>query len=385
MITSASETSASRSGYSPAMTTARGDRRVFPEISSRAWEHPADRTALVTLRKLQGFDTVLKTLSGLLRERQHRLLYLATAVRVGETQFRELHRLRAECVETLDLGRTPELYVVQDPKVNAMTIGMDTPFIVMTTGLLGLLDIDELRFVMGHEIGHAQSGHAVYRTILMHLMRMAGNVGWIPVGGWALRALIAALMEWQRKSELSGDRAGLLCAQDVDAAIRVQLKLAGGSHVEAMNVEAFLAQAAEYDATGDLRDGVLKLLNLELQSHPFSVLRAAELTRWIGSGEYGAILAGGYPRRADDAEASIADEARAAARGYKANFDASQDPVMKTLRDVGKDVGSAVDTVAQNVGDFASDLGRRISNWRKLPDDDGPQRPGEPDRDTDMP
>mgnify|MGYP000060553174 CR=1 FL=1 len=82
----------------------------------------------------------------------------------------------------------------------------------------------------------------------MHLMRLAGTIGWLPVGGWALRAIIAALMEWQRKSELSGDRAGLLCGQDVHTAIRVQMKLAGGSRVSEIDVDAFLAQAAEYDA-----------------------------------------------------------------------------------------------------------------------------------------
>jgi len=337
----------------------------FPEISSRAWEHPADRSALVTLRTLQGFDAVLKTLSGLLRERQHRLMYLSTGVRVSETQFRTAHELLASCVATLDAEETPELYIVQNPAANAFTIGMDKPFIVLTTGLVELMSTDELRFVIGHELGHALSGHAVYRTILMHLMRLAGSLGWVPVGGWALRAIIAALMEWQRKSELSGDRAGLLCGQDVEAALRVQLKLAGGAHIDEMNTDAFLAQAADYEARGDLRDGVLKLLNLEMQSHPFSVLRAAELRRWIDSGEYDAVLSGTYPRRGDDREASVGEEFRAAAKTYKTNFDQSDDPLMRTLRDVGGSVGNAASAVGHGVGEFASDMSRRFNNWRR--------------------
>jgi hypothetical protein len=44
-------------------------RAVFPDISSRAWEHPADRTALSALRRLSGFDQILKLLSGMLRQR----------------------------------------------------------------------------------------------------------------------------------------------------------------------------------------------------------------------------------------------------------------------------------------------------------------------------
>jgi hypothetical protein len=81
-------------------------RTAFPEISSRAWEHPADRAALVTLRTLKGFDTVFRTISGLLQERQHRLMYLATSVRVDERQFSDLHDLRSDCVRILGRPRS---------------------------------------------------------------------------------------------------------------------------------------------------------------------------------------------------------------------------------------------------------------------------------------
>ncbi|MFR9751549.1 M48 family metallopeptidase [Nocardia sp. 004] len=339
-------------------------RAQFPGISTRAWEHPADRTALVTLRSLTGFDVVLRTLSSLLQERQHRLLYLATAVRVDERQFRTLHQLRDDCVHILDAPTTPELFVLQNPQVNAFTIGMDQPFIVLTTGLIDLMDTEELRFVLGHELGHALSGHAVYRTMLMHLLRLTASVGWMPVGGWALRAIVAALMEWSRKSELSGDRAGLLCGQDVEASVRVHMKMAGGAWVEQMNHGAFLAQADDYERSGDLRDGVLKLLNLELQSHPFSVLRAAELRRWIHSGDYDRILSGSYPHRDQDQGTRITDEMKEAARTYRANFDQSEDPLIRTVRTLGRDVGAAASTVAHEVGDTVSKIGKRLTGRR---------------------
>ncbi|MFE7746794.1 M48 family metallopeptidase [Nocardia sp. NPDC057455] len=339
-------------------------RAEFPGISTRTWEHPADRTALVTLRSLAGFDVVLRTLSGLLQERQHRLLYLATAIRVDERQFRTLHHLREDCVRILDARTTPELFVLQSPQVNAFTIGMDQPFIVLTTGLLELMDTEELRFVVGHELGHALSGHAVYRTMLMHLLRVSASIGWMPVGGWALRGIVAALMEWSRKSELSGDRAGLLCGQDVDASVRVHMKTAGGAWVKEMNHGAFLAQADDYERSGDLRDGVLKLLNLELQSHPFSVLRAAELRRWIQSGDYDRVLAGDYPHRHQDRATRITDEMKTAARTYRANFDQSEDPLIRTVRTLGRDVGAAASTVAHEVGDTVAKLGKRFGDWR---------------------
>lgn len=316
------------------------------------------------LRSLSGFDLVLRTLSGLLAERQHRLLYLATAVRVDERQFKQVHHLRQDAVRILDARTTPEMFVLQDPHANAFTIGMDRPFIVLTTGLLDLLDPEELRFVVGHELGHALSGHAVYRTMLMHLMRLASNVGWMPVGGWALRAIVAALMEWSRKSELSGDRAGLLVGQDVEASVRVHMKLAGGSRVDEMSHAAFLAQADDYARSGDLRDGVLKLLNLELQTHPFSVLRAAELRRWITSGDYDRILDGRYPHRDQDKTAKVSDQVREAARSYRANFDQSEDPLIRTVRNLGRDAAATVGTVGQEVGETVTKIGKRFSEWR---------------------
>jgi Zn-dependent protease with chaperone function len=339
-------------------------RAMFPGISSRAWEHPADRTALSALRRLKGFDQVLKLLSGILRERQHRLLYLASAARVGPRQFDDLGALLDECVDVLDSPTRPELFVMQSPAVDAFTIGMDKPFIVLTSGLYDLMTHDEMRFVVGHELGHALSGHAVYRTMMMHLMRLARSFGILPVGGWALRAIVAALYEWQRKSELSGDRAGLLCCQDMDTAIRVEMKLAGGSRLDKLDSEAFLAQAREYERTGDMRDGMLKLMNLELQTHPFSVLRAAALTKWVDAGGYGKVMSGDYPRRIDDDHARLADDVGEAARHYKDGFDQSDDPLIKGIRD---GFGSLVDGVGRAATTAADSLGRKITEWRQKP------------------
>lgn len=328
----------------------------FPDISSRAYEHPADRSALVALRRLSGFDLVLRRLSGLIGERRLRLLYLASAVRVGEAQFAGVYRLYSDAVDTLDLPARPELFVVQRPVPQAMTLGLDEPFIVVSTGLLDLLDDDELRFALGHELGHAHSGHAVYQTMLLALLRLSASIGWLPIGYLGLRALIAALREWARKAELSGDRAGLLVGQDPAAALRTHMKLAGGARLADMDAEAFLAQGREYDAAGDLRDGVLKLLNLETQTHPFAVTRAVELRRWVDAGEYERVLSGDYPRRADDSSASVTDEVRAAARSYKESFDASADPLVGLLRDLG---GGVADGVA-GVRD-------RVAGWMRRP------------------
>lgn len=342
----------------------------FPGISSRAYEHPADRGALVALRALPGFDRVLRAVSGVFGERSLRLLHLADAIRVSHRQYPALNQLLVEACATLDIEEIPELYVVRDPVASAMTLGMDHPFIVLNTGLLELLDADGLRFILGHELGHVLSGHAVYRTMLLSLVRISQNISWIPLGALPLRVIVMALQEWFRKSELSCDRAALLVGQDADAALRVHAAMAGSTDPDAMDVSGFLDQAREYDRGGDIRDSFLKVLHLDGRTHPLAALRAAELQRWAAGQDYRDVLAGNYPRRADDHEAAMSEEVRAAARSYRDSFTASADPLTKFVRDAGGVVGGVVGgvagTVADNLGDWLRHRGSRG------PDDGGP-------------
>ena len=310
-------------------------------ISSRAYEHPADRSALVALRKLSGFDVLLSKLFGLFNERALRLMFLAGAVKVSERQFPHIYSLVRDGSYILDLPDIPECYVMQSPLVNAMAIGKDRPFIVLTTGLVNLNDEEELRFVVGHELGHILSGHAVYRTMLLILIQLSVRIAWMPIGYIGLRAIIWGLEEWFRKSEVSCDRAGLLAGQDVDAARRALMKLAGGPQLSELNPDAFREQAREYDAVPDLRDSILKLLQLQGNTHPFAVVRFAELDRWATNGEYEAILAGDYPRRDTDRDAKVTDEARNAANSYREAWARSEDPLAGIFRGVA-DTGARV-------------------------------------------
>ena len=310
-------------------------------ISSRAYEHPADRSALVALRKLTGFDTILKLLNGLFNERAMRLNFLASGVKVSERQFPHIHEMLRDGAYVLDMEKVPELFITQTPIVNAMALGTNNPFIVLNSGLVDLLDAEELRAVIGHKLGHVLSGHAVYRTMLYNLIILATRIAWMPIGYIGLRAIIWGLEEWYRKSELSCDRAGLLAGQDLDASRRVLMKLAGGSRLAEMNADAFHEQAREYDAAPDLRDSILKLLQLQGNTHPFAVVRFAELDHWVSSGEYERILAGDYPRRDDDRNASVGDEMRSAAKAYQESWSRSEDPLIGMVRGAAGNVARA--------------------------------------------
>jgi Zn-dependent protease with chaperone function len=341
----------------------------FPGISSRAYEHPTDRSALVALRSVSGFDVLLRKLSGFINERALRIELLADGVQVSAAQFPRLKVMLDDAVAALDLERTPELFVVQYPIPNAMTIGMDNPTIVLTTGLVELLDEEEMRFTIAHEVGHALSGHAVYRTMIIWLTGLARNLSWMPGGRLGIQMIVTALLEWFRKSELSCDRAGLLVEQDLDAGVRALMKLAGGAHLAEMNPIAFLEQAREHESGGGLRESMLKLLNLKDRTHPYTSVRALELTRWVESGGYQRILAGDYPRRGDDQRASVRDEAKAAAASYATSFKQTADPLFSRLRGFMDEASDVGDRIGERI---YRRWGPRRDNGDSTPEDEAP-------------
>jgi Zn-dependent protease with chaperone function len=289
----------------------RKDRVRFPGISYRAYEHPLALTALTAMRKIRGFDVALKGMNAVVSEPVIRMQHVSSAIRVGPGQLRHLHEIKEEAAEILDLDDPPELYVRGAiPGINAFTIGMKRPFIVMTPGIIELLDETELRFVLGHELGHVLSGHSLYQT-MGHVLASAGGLSSIPGVGVAAEGIEAGIREWHRKSELSCDRAGLLVAQDPTAAISALMKLAAGSRIPNLNVDDFLQQAAEFelDTTG-ARNRIYKFM-LPSESHPILVLRAAELDRWVRTGGYACIVEQReYETRSDDRDTTVRETVR---------------------------------------------------------------------------
>jgi Zn-dependent protease with chaperone function len=265
-------------------------------ISSRAWEHPADRAALNALRALPGFDEMM----GFLGERGVRQLFLANAVRVGPNQRPNLNRLYSEVLETLDAPERWDFYVGQTPVANAMAVGFQRPFIVFNSGMMEILDEDERRAVIAHEVGHIMSGHPTYTTLAIILLTL--GLANIPIlAGIALLPFELALLEWYRKSEFSADRAALLGTQDIRKTQSVHLKLAGGPVLDdPIDLDTFLEQAREYETMAGPWDRVWQFINTVFRTHPFATVRAGELQRWIDSGEYQKILNGDYMRRGQE-------------------------------------------------------------------------------------
>ncbi|MFT5684996.1 MAG: Zn-dependent protease with chaperone function [Myxococcota bacterium] len=275
------------------------DKIHLSDISSLAWEHPADAAALQTLRQVPGFDLALQKIFGLIAERTLRLMSMGSSIEVSPEQYPHINAIYEEVLHTLDAPTRYPLYLSQNPVVNAGAVGMKDPFIVLNSGIILLMNDDQLRYVLGHEVGHILSEHVLYKTMLKLMVNLSRLAYTNVVTGLAYYAITAALMEWDRKSELSSDRAGLLAVQDPDAVRSALLRSAGGVG-EGASIDAFQEQARRYEEDGDTLDSIAKAMALMNRSHPFPVQRLKEIDRWVDSGEYDRILSGEYLTRADE-------------------------------------------------------------------------------------
>lgn len=270
---------------------------TLTEISPIAWEHPTDRAALGALRQIPGFDNLLKKIVGIFGERNIATLYTAAAVRVGPKQYPELHASLVRACEILDTD-VPPLYISQTPLLNAGAIGMDNPFIVVNSSLIEVASPREVEVVLGHEVGHIMSEHSLYRTLLFILLELSGRT--VPLVSQAVVPITLSLLEWSRKAEISCDRAGLLAVQDLDAAIGMHAVMAGGirGKRDQLDLDAFVEQSDDYrDSTG--LSAYYRFMATIGQSHPFPVIRVAELRNWVDTGDYDRIVGGDYHRVGD--------------------------------------------------------------------------------------
>lgn len=271
--------------------------KKFADLRKHEYIHPADSKALAALKAIPGIDSALKKLLAVTGESAIRVTFMASAIKVTPKQCPDLHaKLQIACT-TLGV-EMPDLYIQQNPLVNAFTGGVEKPIIVLHTSLIERLNDEETLAVIAHEVGHIHAEHVLYLTAARLMEALANlSVARLIPGSEILKFIVSAgissaLLAWARRAELSCDRAAMLVVQDPHVVGRTMMKLAGGTFASKINYELFLDQGREFQKNYDdskLDKFWADIINAGL-SHPFPVWRVSEIIKWTESGEYDEVM-----------------------------------------------------------------------------------------------
>jgi Zn-dependent protease with chaperone function len=328
------------------MTTALPEDQRLINLSSKAYEHPADRAATAALQSIPMLDVVVRKLIEFGYERAYRQQFLAASVRLGDDQLPQVWADWNAVCARLDLPERYDIYLTQVPVTNAAAIGAGKPMVVINSRCIDLLDELELRTVLGHEAGHILSAHVLYRTALLILLQLSGAARLPMIAGLPLLAVKLALLEWYRAAELSSDRAATLVNRDPLVTCRTMMVLAGGVSARKLDLDAFIRQANDYEEWSSGWDKLNRLRAQLSLTHSYPVRRVKEITAWVQSGEYDRIVAGEYPTR--DQQADARKEAGDAVEFYKERF-----------RAIFSEFG------VERVQERAADAANKLSDWLK--------------------
>jgi Zn-dependent protease with chaperone function len=234
-------------------------------------------SATVTLCASALFFLVIVGISYFASRSQHQAL-LNAAQPVTYRSAPQLAGLAQECA--VRLQPTPvEVFVVESRVLNAYTFGLSRPnSVVLYSSLLETMDEDELRFIIGHEMGHVRLGHTWLNTLV-------GGMAGIPTPIAAAAILIFAFRWWNRSCEFSADRAGLLACGKPEKAVSalVKLVLAPGMHSTAQ-IQSALRQI-ELQGNDDLSH-----IAETLSTHPLLAHRIEQIRAYAASAQYQALM-----------------------------------------------------------------------------------------------
>ena len=270
------------------------NKQILTGLEHSQYEHPFDKMALEKLESIPLLTKLFKWITANTVERIYTVQYTGSNLKVTKDNYPQIYQYLEDACKILDLKDIPDLYIDWSYTINACTIGAENPIIILNSGLIDLCTDEEIMFIIGHEVGHIKSNHMLY-----HMMAQVINyfIDATPGGTLVAGGLQFALYYWSRMSEFTADRAGLMCCQDPEAMARAFIKMAGLPLKEFDNIrtETFLQQARDFKMLDyDGMNKVVKFLSIADETHPWTVMRSAELLKWIESGEYDRFISKRY-------------------------------------------------------------------------------------------
>lgn len=254
-------------------------------ITASDFIHPEDAAALRQLESIPGFPALVKKILSLGFEELQYGLNMATAIRLSPTQLPNLYNHLPPICKKLGI-QEPELYLQMNPMPNAFTFGDTRIFITITSGLVEMMEGEELDAVIAHECGHIVCHHVLYHSIAQIIFSGAASLG---ILGHLAMPIQLALLYWSRKSELSCDRCGSVITSP-EVITRVMARLSGGprSITQEINFEEWARQADKYDEikNENLWNKSLQIYAIAKEDHPFAAVRVREILKWGQSPQY---------------------------------------------------------------------------------------------------
>lgn len=254
-------------------------------INASDFIHPEDAAALRQLESIPGFPALVKKILSLGFEELQYGLNMATAIRLSPTQLPNLYNHLPPICKKLGI-QEPEFYLQMNPMPNAFTFGDTRIFITITSGLVEMMEGEELDAVIAHECGHIVCHHVLYHSIAQIIFSGAASLGLL---GHLAMPIQLALLYWSRKSELSCDRCGSVITSP-EVITRVMARLSGGprSITQEINFEEWARQADKYDEikNENLWNKSLQIYAIAKEDHPFAAVRVREILKWGQSPQY---------------------------------------------------------------------------------------------------
>ncbi len=262
-------------------------------IKASDYEYSGDREALIALKKIPVIDKLLSAYLDFTIKSGMFVQVQQNCFRVTKETYPRVYELYQICLNRLNMKQEPSLYIDLNYEYNAYATGIGSPFIVVNSSMVDDCTDGELMALMGHELGHINSSHVLYHNLARNLMVLLTS---------HLKALaplistgtVFALFDWQRKSEYTADRAGMIAAGGLQPSVDLMLRLMGKGEVQKyvdLSLDTAMKQYQDFNISKDSFIGkFLYVTQTAAMGHPWSIQRIKALSDWSKTENYAGVV-----------------------------------------------------------------------------------------------